>query len=297
MKFSPKFNRDWDFYSNPLTQEFFSFSGKPDSEFLPKIKSDSNGKTAKECFHVLDSTGKVVGCCDSVLLLSVFKTKASVNFQIKQWANMFRDGSMLPVELTQLEKELDMPSWVVEAVVRQSGRKFELCDWHKEYIINQVKKITKVLFLDLDGVMCTDYSPNDCYEHLDKHRVAYLNEVMRQTNCHIVIISQRRVVDTLEQFKEMFDRKGFQYTKRIIGCTPDYFLVDKQNNVWSTRTDEIRWWLDNDPLSGNVETYCILDDEGYQETEFKTNAIKIDGWLGFEKENIKIVVNMLNGVQ
>lgn len=157
-------------------------------------------------------------------------------------------------------------------------------------------EITKILFLDLDGVMCTDYSSNDCYEHLDKHRVAYLNEVIRQTNCHVVIISQRRVVDTLEQFKTMFTNKGFQYTERIIGCTPDYFLVDRENNIWSTRSDEIRLWLDTDSLAKDVKVYAILDDEGYQGTEFERQAFKVDGFEGFTEDHVDFIINLLNGV-
>jgi len=137
-KYSNVFERDWKCYSNPFIQEEFEFSGKPDSEFLAKIKSDPKGKTAKECFHAFDSTGKIISCCEPEELLKIFKAKAGINFQIKQWAKMFSDGLLFPQELVEIEKEYDFPLWVKEAVIRQSGRPCEIAQWHKEYILSLV---------------------------------------------------------------------------------------------------------------------------------------------------------------
>lgn len=121
MKFSDKFERDWEFYySNRKT--FFL----------------DPAKTAKECFYIFDSTGKCEPCSEIELLREIFNCKASVNFHIKMWAegraetiswahgkvNKSSDRLgfyiMAWEELRDIKNDFNCPDWVIEAIKKQS---------------------------------------------------------------------------------------------------------------------------------------------------------------------------------
>lgn len=120
MRYSSSFQRDWEFYLR--SREVFTFCGKPDSEILEKIKPDPNGSTAKECFLYLDGRGEVKPCSEPELLFQVLKTKAAVNWQVKQWAEMLLGGVLFPSELVECRDDYGLPKWVVEAVLNQSRK-------------------------------------------------------------------------------------------------------------------------------------------------------------------------------
>lgn len=120
MKYSPSFERDWKFY---LGNRFeFTFCGKPDSEILARILPSPTGKTAKECFLHLDSKGEVVPCSESELLFEVLRAKASINWQVRQWAEMLSQGILMPSELVECMNAYNLPEWALEAVLNQSRR-------------------------------------------------------------------------------------------------------------------------------------------------------------------------------
>ena len=89
-KYSDNFERDYKFYYENI--KHFNFCGT----LTPKFKAieDVNGKTAKEVFYLIDSTGKNYSTCEPKLLNELLTCKASVNFHIKQWAEGRADGTL-----------------------------------------------------------------------------------------------------------------------------------------------------------------------------------------------------------
>jgi len=126
MRYSDNFERDFAFYMRNLDK--FQFCGKVsflDKRGTPLVVQDSQGRPAKECFYIFDSTGKVVPCREPDMLLQLHRTKAAVNWQIKQWAEgtaaFERMEPMLGFTQLFLEiyKEFELPIWVKVAVMSQ----------------------------------------------------------------------------------------------------------------------------------------------------------------------------------
>lgn len=120
MKYSKNFERDYDWYLK--YKDTFTFSGSPKKEI--KI-----GKlTAKECFYIYDSTGKLEGCSEPKLLQEIFLCKESINFQIKEWAQDRAKGYLPKILFCKetagksnntIEEEYNLLPWMVTAVENQ----------------------------------------------------------------------------------------------------------------------------------------------------------------------------------
>lgn len=117
-KYSSEFERDYKFYLSNLDN--FTFSGNPNEKHQSKIITDfDHGVSAKQSFACFDSTGKIVPTSEPELLFSVFQTKASVNWHIKQWSWMIKNYLLYPKELEETINEHQCPSWVLKAVYQQ----------------------------------------------------------------------------------------------------------------------------------------------------------------------------------
>lgn len=119
-KFSPNFERDWNFYV--ANKDKFTFCG----QIIPEIAEDPNGKSAKECFHALDSRGVLPPCRESKLLWEVIRAKKSINFQIKAWAEDYEYMWLdFPVQEMLKSFEGSVPDWVGDALRKQIKKRFE----------------------------------------------------------------------------------------------------------------------------------------------------------------------------
>ena len=85
MKYSENFERDYNWYLK--YKDIFNFDGT--SEYLDKhnnsifIEDNEKGLSAKECFYIYDSQGKVSSCREIELYKQIHKCKGSINFNIK----------------------------------------------------------------------------------------------------------------------------------------------------------------------------------------------------------------------
>lgn len=126
MKYSKNFERDYNFYLNSMGN--FDFCGT----LNPKFEAIPNGtKSAKECFYFIDSEGKNYPTSEPELLNKLLLTKASVNFQIKEWAQGLADFTLPLYELSQkiagtsfldirdIQTEYNLPDWVIKATYNQ----------------------------------------------------------------------------------------------------------------------------------------------------------------------------------
>lgn len=137
MKYSKENERDYNFYFN--NRSHFIFAGT----FEPKHKAifSETGVDAKQAFFSIDNNGKNIPTREPELLNELLLCKASVNFNIKMWAESRADGT-LPLILfskrkvrelynndddcgMDIETEFNLPSWVIEAVENQKGKYYE----------------------------------------------------------------------------------------------------------------------------------------------------------------------------
>jgi hypothetical protein len=144
MKFSNNFNKSYDSYINLIG--IFDFCGT----ISPTFEAIKNGnKSAKECFYFIESQGKNYPCFEPELLNKILFTKASINFQIKQWAECRAEGTLPlmefskrlaydkygtsftdfhvlewvngePVYFDDIESQFNLPGWVLRAVENQA---------------------------------------------------------------------------------------------------------------------------------------------------------------------------------
>lgn len=120
MKYSKNFERDYNCYLNNKKEFVFYGTG------YPKFKAHPDGKlSAKEVFYMIDSRGINVPTSEPELLNEILSCKASINFHIKMWSEGRADATMPYFELLEIQKEFNLPWWVVEATEKQKLKKLE----------------------------------------------------------------------------------------------------------------------------------------------------------------------------
>jgi hypothetical protein len=140
----------------------------------------------------------------------------------------------------------------------------------------------KIVFLDHDGVMClsTEWGGRmkkikkwkldnpDCngyvndplipahvkMDNFNTKAVKILNEILELTDAEIVVSSDWKLHNTLEQLQDMF--KEYGVIKSPIDVTPDKILK-KMSDLESNRVSEINEWLINHP---EVTHWVAIDD-------------------------------------
>lgn len=139
VRFSPQFERDYQFYL--AQKDTFTFSGSDTkSDFGIQFPGDSpkldekgkeipfsipysaTGKNAKVCFLKLDSEGKCGPCSEPELLVELLNCKAAVNLQIKMWAQGRAEYTLPAIELQEYCDYYHAPEWVFKAVERQKDK-------------------------------------------------------------------------------------------------------------------------------------------------------------------------------
>lgn len=174
-KFSPQFERDYTFYLT--NKDIFIFAGsnlkidygiqfpgeleQPNNTF--SIHYSPDGKSAKECFHQLDSTGQCKLCSEPQLLAEILTCKAAVNLQIKTWAQSRAEWSISKFELQEYLDYYNAPDWVLKAIENQKLR--ILKEWASE------KKYQEDLYL--------------------KTFELHFGEILEELSCSSVILDQK----------------------------------------------------------------------------------------------------------
>ena len=151
----------------------------------------------------------------------------------------------------------------------------------------------KVIFLDYDGVVNNlvfheiDGEPTFYSKNWDKNpnkrdfsvndfqAVAWLNKIVREFNCKIVVSSTWRM---RKDYKECLYNAGFK--GEIIGRTPKL----EQHVSHETRGREIKMWLDEHP---DIEDFVILDDDAdmwiLKDHLIQTNTYRGLGYEEYQK--------------
>ncbi len=142
-KYSPNFERDYNFYLSNL--ENFTFCGTLNPKHIAVY--DSNGVDAKKAFHSIESNGKNPATKEKELLDNLLLCKASVNFQIKQWAEGLADETLTYSELVggteTLNWHIDSEGNPIPTYFASIKDKYKLPDWVLTAVVNQAKKLIK----------------------------------------------------------------------------------------------------------------------------------------------------------
>lgn len=121
MEYSHRFNRDYDWYVK--YKDIFIFDGtlqytdkNNNSIFINSLV----GLTAKECFYVYDSTGRISPCREIELYKQLHKCKGSINFNIKMWAEDRANGYLGKLEFMEdIIPKYELLDWMIVAVEKQ----------------------------------------------------------------------------------------------------------------------------------------------------------------------------------
>lgn len=142
-KYSKSFERDFDFYFRNAMH--FKFCGTQTHKY--KAVFSANGVSAKEAFYNIESKGENTPTTEPYILDMLLLTKASVNFQIKQWAEDRASGYLSKIELSQRLSEVNVDDLILTHT--QSGSYYfkdletyyGLPEWVLNAVENQKKKI------------------------------------------------------------------------------------------------------------------------------------------------------------
>jgi hypothetical protein len=86
-----------------------------------EMKAVADGYSALECWWAKDTHGKTLPCREPELLEKVFRSKKSINLQVKLWAEDLADGMLL--QQSELRGYLvGWPAWVWTATIGQARK-------------------------------------------------------------------------------------------------------------------------------------------------------------------------------
>lgn len=139
-------------------------------------------------------------------------------------------------------------------------------------------KFDKIIFLDIDGVLRTFKSDlewskllnkpvfKDFERRFDPKAVSIINEISHYTRAKIVISSNWRIKLPLDKLKQIFRENGI------------YVEIVAKLDVFASRGEEIRYWLDNN----QTNNYVVIDDQINDIIRHiqKDRIIKVDSKIG-----------------
>ena len=151
----------------------------------------------------------------------------------------------------------------------------------------------KVLFLDVDGVLNRENTGG--IKSLNRKNLKYLEEIVQETNCHIVLSSSWRL--SPEFYNHLV--KTLKYRNlSIFSTTPNFVhLLFVEENMWEKgqsflRGYEVQNWLTN--RTEIIDSYAIVDDNDEFLNFQKPYYVKTDSNLGLTNENKNKLISILN---
>ena len=167
--------------------------------------------------------------------------------------------------------------------------------------------MTKIIFLDIDGVLNTErwhdrcveagaaYADNFGYE-FDPEAVEGLRRIVDETRADIVISSSWKFwgLSTMQKLWASRDLPG-----KVIDVTPnnvsDEMLLSIDLDMMmlpAGKGSEIKEWL---TTNGNPDSYAILDDMDDMLPEQQSRFVQIDPSVGITREDADRVITILTG--
>jgi hypothetical protein len=158
-------------------------------------------------------------------------------------------------------------------------------------------KKTKIIFLDIDGVLVTsadvrkNYLP-DLNHGFSQECVKNLDWLVEKNDAKIIISSSWRHGD-LKYIQDIFKVRGFKNWKKIIGETERGRCTTFAGGAvysYCPRGVEIKHWLENN----DYDSYVIFDDDLDMLIEQQNNFINTDFLVGLTMEQAILAQQILN---
>jgi hypothetical protein len=149
--------------------------------------------------------------------------------------------------------------------------------------------VRNLIFLDIDGVLNTESSLVKGI-HICPDKVVLLYEVVKETDCKVVISSSWRLLYTLTEIKEILYLSGFRDRYVIIDHTPFIHEFGKKFDRKFSRGFEIARWIGS---RHEVYNYVILDDIDEFLPYQKSRFVHIDSELGLTENNLENIKKVL----
>jgi hypothetical protein len=166
--------------------------------------------------------------------------------------------------------------------------------------------MTKILFLDFDGVLLPDslahkqvekngLNPDNYLEivEFDQHCVANLNKIIAATHAEIVLSTSWAMGNSISKLSNCLLRNGidpsniFEYDDPIHGS----WLTPRKMS--SLRSNEIGWWIGNHP---EITNWVAIDDDP-SILHLKTNYVRTNPAVGLNAEAASKAITILNKIE
>ena len=148
----------------------------------------------------------------------------------------------------------------------------------------------KILFLDFDGVVSI---PENGW-HIGSEKVALVEQIIKNTNAKIVISSSWAA--TCRNANEFIDNIFGSWNEDRNGLRRDSLFIesiyDITNQTHDTRGEDIQEWLEKH--DGDIESYCILDDDTDMDEDQLLNFVQTDMFEGITLREVKLCSKLLN---
>lgn len=110
-KYSDNFNRDFSWYLK--YRHTFDFDGRLDRD----IVYDKNGIDGKRCFFLYDSQGILKPTKHPNLVISLLKTKGSINLHIKMWKEDRYNGCLPKILfIEECIEPFELLDWMISII-------------------------------------------------------------------------------------------------------------------------------------------------------------------------------------
>lgn len=157
--------------------------------------------------------------------------------------------------------------------------------------------MTKVLFLDIDGVLNSNFW-NDNHKReisdgtlIDKEKVKILAQLVKRTNTKIILHSGWRIWfdDDLKPIRKEAERLLDILSKEglsIEGLTPDLTTeeIRRTKKFSLVKADEILLWL---KINKGVSGWVVLDDLDLHNNQIEKHQVMPDPTIGLTLEDIE----------
>ncbi len=160
--------------------------------------------------------------------------------------------------------------------------------------------MTKLLFLDFDGVLNSDRNyrrlqmaaepTRDEYGTLfDAKCVKRLREIIEATGAEIVVSSSWRYVHDIDNIRIMWAKRGLPGI--IKSYTPTDLLIDPMDNF--VRGQEVEEWLKHSGLDDRNCRYAIIDDERQFLSHQLSHFVWTNPEIGLSRDNVLEAIQIL----
>ena len=163
--------------------------------------------------------------------------------------------------------------------------------------------MSKVLFLDIDGVLNSNFWNNSHQKEIsdgtliDEEKIKLLAVLVKETGAEIILHSGWRFWFNAElkplcteavKLAELLKKENLY----INGVTPDLTTeeIRKTKKFSLVKADEILLWIS---LHNNVTGWVVLDDLDLHNDQIKRHQVKTDQIVGLTPENVKQAVKIL----